>query len=1001
MSEKKKVTVDPVLTTDPLKQDNQSPKPPSKQNQTPEPNDEPEEDKLLREKLNANAKKLINPSTDKKALLRALKILGEEIQTATSSLTSVPKPLKFLSPYYGDLKKVHERKLLDDNFQRDLSDVLSVMAMTMQEEGSREMLKFKMQGNRNTLGDVWGHEYVRTLCGEISEEFNAQIQAEQADESKKKELTELAHLIVPFLMKQNTETEAVDLLFEIENLEFLLNDFVDEHNFERTCLYLLRFADFLLARDEWEKILDVTYELYLRNEDFANALRIGMKMNSLDKVSEVFGKVGISRKLGKQEQSLVKKQMGLILGEHKMFLFEDEDSEEADTINSCIFNDQWSQHFSTLAKNLNMEPAKSPEDVYKEDVYGDLSPGSSEKPQSASRNLAATYVNAFVNCAFKTDKLLGEENKKNEVLWPFLNKGFGQTAAVASTGLVNLWSTDIDTVNEWIEYDLSKDPENGKKIVAGGLLALGVEFTGVKDQYGITLGLLEGQLEIADESNYEEPKSADDKMIIICGMLGLGLAYCGNPNESATDLIKGHLENNSDLEVCAFACMALALIHVGSGDLEVCTDIVEQLTELYDPGNDGFEESWVKFFPLAIGLIYLGKQDEIGELEVLMQLIESTENTSFVKLAKVIIEVCAYAGSGNVLQVQKLLHLCSDHINQDGLNQQEVAEKEAEREREEAEKEARDFLEQSEGKQDTNQEQKTEPKKPAPAPRPVTAEDKEKAAKKGMFQSVAVLGISLITFGEGIGREMAERTFQHLLQYGDLSIRRAIPLAMALSHVSDPQYGLIDILKKLSHDADRKTQQSAIIALGLMSAGTTNSRVAEFLRHTASVQQSDEKMLLLTRLSQGLLFSGKGLVTMQPFHSDRTLMNRQSVASVLIFLFACLDLDTTLLSDRYHLMMYILAAALRPRMMMTLKEKDDGSGELESARVKVRIGQALETVGQAGNPKKITGFQVQETPVLLNVGDRVELATEDYETYTEVLEGLVILKKSEDVEMKE
>jgi hypothetical protein len=58
--------------------------------------------------------------------------------------------------------------------------------------------------------------------------------------------------------------------------------------------------------------------------------------------------------------------------------------------------------------------------------------------------------------------------------------------------------------------------------------------------------------------------------------------------------------------------------------------------------------------------------------------------------------------------------------------------------------------------------------------------------------------------------------------------------------------------------------------------------------------------------------------------------------------------------------------------------------------VSVRVGQAVDTIGQAGRPKTITGFQVcglvtfilrffqtHTTPVLLGFGDRAELATED------------------------
>lgn len=46
--------------------------------------------------------------------------------------------------------------------------------------------------------------------------------------------------------------------------------------------------------------------------------------------------------------------------------------------------------------------------------------------------------------------------------------------------------------------------------------------------------------------------------------------------------------------------------------------------------------------------------------------------------------------------------------------------------------------------------------------------------------------------------------------------------------------------------------------------------------------------------------------------------------------------------------------------------------------VPVRVGQAVDTVAQAGRPKTITGFQTHTTPVLLSVGERAELGTEKY-----------------------
>lgn len=57
-------------------------------------------------------------------------------------------------------------------------------------------------------------------------------------------------------------------------------------------------------------------------------------------------------------------------------------------------------------------------------------------------------------------------------------------------------------------------------------------------------------------------------------------------------------------------------------------------------------------------------------------------------------------------------------------------------------------------------------------------------------------------------------------------------------------------------------------------------------------------------------------------------------------------------------------------MLLTVDEN------LKPLSVPVRVGQAVDVVGQAGRPKTITGFQTHSTPVLLAAGDRAELATE-------------------------
>jgi len=288
------------------------------------------------------------------------------------------------------------------------------------------------------------------------------------------------------------------------------------------------------------------------------------------------------------------------------------------------------------------------------------------------------------------------------------------------------------------------------------------------------------------------------------------------------------------------------------------------------------------------------------------------------------VETCAYAATGNVLKIQKLLHTCGDHLEKDNG-----------------------------------------------------------------FQAVAVLGISLISMGEEIGAEMALRTFDHLLQYGEPIIRRAVPLALGLISISNPRIGAMDTLSKLSHDSDSEVAMNAVFSLGLIGAGTNNSRVGGLLRQLSAYYYKDANTLFVVRLAQGFLHMGKGTITLSPFHSHNMLISRVAVAGLLIVLHSCLDIKNIILG-KAHYLLFCLVSAMCPRMLMTVDEN------LKPLPVPVRVGQAVDTVGQAGKPKTITGFQTHTTPVLLAAGERAELATDEYTTLSNLLEGFVILKKKEE-----
>jgi len=72
------------------------------------------------------------------------------------------------------------------------------------------------------------------------------------------------------------------------------------------------------------------------------------------------------------------------------------------------------------------------------------------------------------------------------------------------------------------------------------------------------------------------------------------------------------------------------------------------------------------------------------------------------KVSLVLVDMCSYAGTGNVLKIQAALHLCTDHID---------AEKESD-----------------------------------------------------LHQAIAVIGIALIAMGEDVGTDMSLRQFNHLVR---------------------------------------------------------------------------------------------------------------------------------------------------------------------------------------------------------------------------------------------
>jgi 26S proteasome regulatory subunit N1 len=119
-----------------------------------------------------------------------------------------------------------------------------------------------------------------------------------------------------------------------------------------------------------------------------------------------------------------------------------------------------------------------------------------------------------------------------------------------------------------------------------------------------------------------------------------------------------------------------------------------------------------------------------------------------------------------------------------------------------------------------------------------------------LFQAFAVIGIAMIAMGEEIGSEMAMRSFNHLMHYGEPVIRKCVPLALGLLCASNPLLNTLDVLSKYSHDHDLDVAINAIFAMGLVGAGTNNARLAQLLRQLAAYYHKEPNALFMVRIAQ-------------------------------------------------------------------------------------------------------------------------------------------------------
>ena len=618
-------------------------------------------------------------------------------------------------------------------------------------EDETEALSYCLKGSRSNLVS-WGHEYLRCLAGQIGTEFEKRMQAEQSCD----DINGLVDQIIPEFINHNEEPEAVDLLLEVERLGALI-DFTNPNNFERVCNYLLSCSDYAADTEEMQQTFKTAFDIFKKFKRYPEAMRVAQKMNNMDLITQLMSDC---------TDAVTLKQLAFMLARQRNAY----ESEDAD-LQGIISNQKLSEHFKSLARDLDVMEPKHPSSIFKSHLEDRRF--QDDGINSAKKNLALTYVNAFVNAAFGKDLLILAQESNED--WVFKCKDDGQTAAAASLGMLLLW--DIDEGLAQIDKYMERRENH---IVAGSFMALGLVNSGVTNEVDPVQAILIEKLETCRETDLK-----------IGALLGLSFTYAGSARadllESISPII---LDPDNTTALQAVASLAIGLVYVGTCDEDAANSILQVLMEKEESDLDN---PFMRLFALGLGLLFLGQQSAAEPSMEVCKLIPNVHTASFCEL---IVETCAYAGSGNVLKVQKMLHLCAEH-----------------------------------------------------------KEDE----KESVHQVAAVIGVALIAFGEDIGVEMALRTMNHLYQYGEPVIKRTVPLAIGLLRISNPEVATMDLLTKLAYDSDECIAMSATFALGLIGAGTNNSKLAQNLRSLASYYQGKDTadQLFVVRIAQGLVHMGK------------------------------------------------------------------------------------------------------------------------------------------------
>ncbi|KAG0441963.1 26S proteasome regulatory subunit RPN1 [Dictyocoela muelleri] len=840
------------------------------------------------------------------------------------------------------LEEIYNSIQVDNDNKKLLSDILSVLYVC---SNGTESLSYRLKGGVLDL-DCWGIAYIRKICNDILDVYCLKMNAKNNYTHYKnislvdQNVLKLCRECVKFLVDHNSECDAIDFLVEIGKVEEIVN-YVKTHNYKRIVLYLEGLSKFINMME----VLLAVHRLMNNQIDFLLCL---INLNRIDEALAEYKKL----------TGGMKKQAAFIMAKFNIFV-EDEE------LKDIFLNNYLSPFFVHIRADMEIDTFQNMECEIKT-----LIPSIEVDTKTSQYTSIGT---GLINYGSENQVIFSEKSDRSEFV-----------AIFAANGLLSAFNSEkcLEKLN-----NLIFGTEIYKK--TGSLLAYAISCSQVIDLNQTALALLAENL---------DTKCVFAKAATI---LGIQLIYSGTKNKKDREAVKDILIECADsesIEICGMACFALGSIFVGTGDLK----LVDMMLNTLNDHVTEFGSAFYKLISLGLALLFFKNKN----IDTVISTLKGFKNSA-AKYTEILIQGMSLVESGNTDFIEKLIGTVfainpiesesedlpieikgnienpndTEHLNEtkkDVGNLTEIENLTKDKKKcktdssnEDLEYELNpdlnlsDFMAMSK-EIDLNDLKNFE------------SEFEIEEYETKSIEAISLLSITLISLCSGNTRKMCARLINAAACTESDEIKSVIPLCMALLYSSNPNVEIIDTLVKNLNSSNLDVVIKTILSLGIIGAGTNNSKIIDVLINHMKYQNRCPKSSIAVTMAISLIKLGKGTLSLNPY-SYKILNPKLFIG---LFSTILLMMDDNILFN-YPFLWYSLSAAINSKVLIAVDEN------LNPVNVDVKVGSPVEIVGLAGEQKKLSGVQVFQSPAVIGVSEEAEI---DDDCFMDRFEGVVVMK---------